>query len=294
MPDRNLPPSLCGHKPSKQGVVTLNGRDCCLGHWPDGERKPPAAVHVAYDALIAEWLGNSRRPLSEQPPALGIAELILQFWARQAVAHYRHPDGSPTSELEDFKCSLRPLREIYGRPPACEFTPLKLKAIRQKMIEAGLSGKVINQRVGRIKRLFKWAVGEELVPETVHRALMAVEGLKAGRPNARESGPVGPVPDEHVAKTLPLLLRPIRGLILVQRLTGMQPSEAARMRACDIDMTGEVWVYRPTSHKTAWRAKGASFRSAPGPRSSSRDTSSPSWTPTCSAPETRCSSVGIS
>jgi hypothetical protein len=115
MPDRSSPPSLRRHKPSKQGVVTLNGRDHYVGHWPDTKRKPPADVQAAYDALVAEWLANGRRPISGQLPPLNVAELILQFWERHAVAHYRHPDGSPTSELEDFKHSLRPLREMYGR-----------------------------------------------------------------------------------------------------------------------------------------------------------------------------------
>jgi integrase len=255
MPERKSPPSLRRHKPKQRGVVTLNGRDHYLGHWPDGKRKPPADVQVAYDALIAEWLANGRRPIGEQAPALSVSELILRFWEQHAVKHYRHADGTPTGELDNFKHSLRPLRELFGRIPAEEFTPLKLKAVRQRMIDGGLSRKVINQHVGRVRRVFKWAVAEELVQEPIYRALMAVEGLKAGRSDARDTEPVGPVPDEHVERVLPFLLRPVRGLVRVQRLTGMRPGEAARMRACDIDTTGEVWLYRPERHKTAWRGK---------------------------------------
>jgi hypothetical protein len=40
-----------------------------------------------------------------------------------------------------------------------------------------LSRGVINQRVGRVVRMFKWAVGEELVPVEVSQALKAVPGL---------------------------------------------------------------------------------------------------------------------
>ena len=36
----------------------------------------------------------------------------------------------------------------------------------------------------------------------------------------------------------------------------MRPREACIMRACDIDMSGDVWLYRPSSHKNAWRGRG--------------------------------------
>src|SRR5262245_997674 len=49
-------PSLRRHKPSAQGVVTLNGRDHYLGAWPPTTKCPPAPVQAAYDRLIAEWL----------------------------------------------------------------------------------------------------------------------------------------------------------------------------------------------------------------------------------------------
>jgi integrase len=255
MPTRKSPPSLRRHKPSKQGVVTLSGRDHYLGHWPDGRKQAPDDVRAAYDALVASWLANGRRPLVDAPAPLSVAELILQFWERHVTVHYRHPDGTLTSEVEGFKLSLRPLRRLFGRHAAGEFSPMKLKAVRQSLIDAGISRGVINQRVGRIKRMFKWAVSEELVPETVYRVLLAVEGLKAGRSSARETTPVTPAPPEDVDAVLPLLSRPLRGLVLVQRLTGMRPGEAARMRGRDLDTAGEIWLYRPERHKTSWRGK---------------------------------------
>jgi hypothetical protein len=162
MSNRKTPPSLRRHKPSQQGVVTLNGRDHYLGHWPEGQRKPPETIQDAYDALIAEWLVSGRRPITDAVP-ITVSELILQFWERHVTVHYRHPNGSPTSEQGNFKLSLRPLRKLFGQLPAAEFSPLKLKALRQHLIDAEISRGVINQRFGRIKRMFKWAVAEELV-----------------------------------------------------------------------------------------------------------------------------------
>jgi hypothetical protein len=130
-------PSLRRHKPSEQGVVTLSGKDHYLGRWPAEARRPPEAVRLEYDRLIAEWLANGRRRPAPDAPTVSINELILAFW-RHAEQHYRRDDGTSTSELGEFRYSLRPLRELYGPAPAAEFSPLKLKAVRQRMIDAGL------------------------------------------------------------------------------------------------------------------------------------------------------------
>ena len=60
------------------------------------------------------------------PSDLSVNEVILRFW-RHAEMHYRHPDGTPTGELDNFRDSLRPLRQLYGGTPARDFGALKLK-----------------------------------------------------------------------------------------------------------------------------------------------------------------------
>src|SRR5262249_54986833 len=127
-------------------------------------------------------------------------ELLVAFW-RHVIEHHRHADGTPTGEQDNYKDSLRPLRELYGHTLARDFGPLALKAVRQKMIDSGLSRGVINQRVGKIKRCFKWGVSEQLVSSSVYEALRTVAGLQAGRSAARECPPVEPVPLEVVEKT---------------------------------------------------------------------------------------------
>lgn len=121
MTHRKSPPSLRRHKPSQLGIVTLNGHDHYLGHWPENQKMAPARVREAYDAIVAEWLANGRHSAHLAPPPLSVAELILQFWERYATVYYRHPDGSPTSEQDNFKLSLRPLRKLFGKIPAAEF-----------------------------------------------------------------------------------------------------------------------------------------------------------------------------
>jgi integrase len=104
------------------------------------------------------------------------------------------------------------------------------------------------------KRLIKWAVENELVPADRYHALQAVTGLKAGRTTAREMPPVKPVPDMFVTAVLPHVSSQVAAMIKLQLLTGMRPGEVCIMRTCDIDRTGEVWLYTPSRHKTQHHA----------------------------------------
>ena len=67
---------------------------------------------------------------------------------------------------------------------------------------------------------------------------------------AREAKPVPPVVDEVVDATLPHLPEVVADMVRFPRLTGCRPAEVCLVRPCDLDTSGDVWVYRPESHKT--------------------------------------------
>jgi integrase len=117
----------------------------------------------------------------------------------------------------------------------------------------GFAGRRQTSVLVRIKRVFKWAVSEELISSGVHEALSTVTGLKFGRTSARESEPVKPVDDQTVELTLPYVTPQIAAMIRLAALTGMRPGEVIRMRRCDIDTKTDVWIYAPDSHKGRWR-----------------------------------------
>jgi integrase len=123
------------------------------------------------------------------------------------------------------------------------------------MIRAGNCRSEINRRVGRIVRMFKWAVSEELVPPSVYEALRTVSGLRKGRSGAREKPPVKPVSEEMVMAVKPFVSRQIWAMIELQRLTGMRPGEVVIMRTCDLERSGDVWAYGPERHKTGHHDK---------------------------------------
>jgi hypothetical protein len=111
-------PSYRLHKQSGQGIVTLpdgrgGRRDVLLGVHGTAESRQ------AYDRVIAEWLANGRllAPSPAGASELSVNEVILAYW-HHAERYYRHPDGTPTSELHCLRTALRPLRQLYGPTPA--------------------------------------------------------------------------------------------------------------------------------------------------------------------------------
>lgn len=237
-------PQYRRHKPSGLAVVTLDARDFYLG--PYGT----AASRAEYDRLIGEWVANGRRLPGPAGPAAGLTinELLAAYW--QYAQSYYVKGSEPTSELSYIRVALHYLRGLYGQTPVAEFGPLALKAVRQRMIDSDVSRGVINGCVGRIKRVFKWGVANELMPPDVHHGLAAVDGLREGRSEARETEPVRPVPDAHVDAVKPYVSRHVWAMIELQRLTGMRLGEVILMRACDLDLSGSLWTYTPTTHKT--------------------------------------------
>lgn len=147
--------------------------------------------------------------------------------------------------------ALAPVHRLYGTALAREFGPVSLKAVRQSMIDAGWSRGVVNHAVGRVRRAFRWAVENELVPSSVLHGLQAVQGLQRGRSEARETAPVRPVDEAHVRKILPHLPPRVAAMVELELLTGMRPQEVTILRARDLNTSASPWVYTPSSHKTA-------------------------------------------
>ena len=214
---RDSLPKYRKHRATGQAVVTLSGRDFYLG--PHGTK----ASRREYDRLIGEWLAAGRQPLHVSPEQLSVAELCVGYLK---YAHARYvKNGRPTSEQSAIRAALRFVRANYSRQPAAEFGPLALKAVRNSMIAADLAITTINQHVGRIRRMFRWGVAEELIRPEVYQALVALPGLRKGRGEARETKPVLPVDDATVDATLPHLPEVVADMVRLQRVTGMRPAE---------------------------------------------------------------------
>lgn len=200
----------------------------------------------------AEILAEFARTGSYQPERvrLTVAELVA-WWAEYAARTYRPDSPEPLQ----FRYALAPLVELYADLPAVEFSPKKLKVIQQHLAGRGLSRRVLNRRVVRIRTLFRAAASEELIPGEVAAALSTVRALPRGAPGVREKPAVGPPPADALERVLPFLHATVRSMLELQGLTGMRSQEVRLLRPCDVDRGGDVWLYRCAAGKNAWRGQ---------------------------------------
>lgn len=248
MPRKSAVPAYRLHKASGQARTIVNGRHIYLGKYGSPESRQQYARILAEAALPAGQPVSAERSESQR---LLVSELLVAY-LKFAETYYAN-EGQPTKEFNGMVDAVRPLNDLYGDICADDFGPLKLKAVREHLIERGLCRTEVNKRIGRIKRVFKWAVSEELISASVHEALKTVTGLKYGRTSARESEPVRPVAALTVELTLPYVSPQVAAMIRLQLLTGMRPGEVIGMQLCAIDTSSDVWIYSPNGHKGRWR-----------------------------------------
>ncbi|MFW6060299.1 MAG: site-specific integrase, partial [Phycisphaeraceae bacterium] len=224
-------------------VVHIDGRRVRLGRWGTPEAKE------AYDRLVAEWLAHGRRlPFGTTEDGEDEPVTVTEV----CVAYLRHARRRRTGgDLDHIEAALKLLRKLYGSEPAETFGPKRLRVVRDQIIAQNLARSTINKRVQWIRSAFRWAASHELVSERIYRRLDTVDGLRRGD-GGRETPSVKPVSRRNIRLVRRYAPRPVRGLIDLQLLTGARAAELVRLRAVDIDTTGEVWTYRPENHKTAY------------------------------------------
>ena len=225
----------------------------------NGKASAPISAHMArpeskrrYEKLIRPLLDLVDRP-DESGSNLTVSHLACRF-LEHAEEYYADGSGQPTGEVVNIKYALRPLLlGDVGAIPAEQFGPIHLDRIVDEMIAQGLRRGTINSRLGRIKRCFRWCARKELLPITVYQSLLTVEGLRAGRSPAKESRTISSVAKCDIEALLPFVSSKVGGMVQVQYYCGMRPGEVCIMRRRDIDTSGEIWFYRPETHKNTWR-----------------------------------------
>jgi integrase len=233
------PPKYALHKATGQARVRINGKSIYLGPYGSEESRR------RYDELVADMLKGRLNVSSHK---LTIAQLSIAF-VKFARTYYVK-NGRITSEVSNIQTALRPLVKTHGRCLVAEFGPAKLKQARDLMIQNGIVRKSVNRGVGRIKRMFRWGVENEMVSPNILAAINAVPGLRFGRSAAVDAEPVKPVCPKYITAIQSKVNRFVWGMIQLQLTTGMRPGEVRLMRMCDLHMSDKVWEYRPQEHKT--------------------------------------------
>ena len=239
-------PKYCLHKPSGRAYVRIRGQFHYIGD--HGSRESLEA----YGRIVAELATQPDVSAAARKASTGLTVVELaDAYHEFCKSYYRKKDGTPSGWLDHIQLVLdKHLSDLYGRTPAADFGPKAFKAIRQRLVDAGNSRPYVNKLMPIVTRCFQWGGEEELIPGSIYQNLRCVKGLKKGRTTAREPAPILPVEEALVEATIPFLPSIVADMVKFQRLTGCRPGEVCQLRPMDLDRSGEVWQYRPGSHKT--------------------------------------------
>ena len=247
---KHEPPVL---KRNKKGgaYAYIAGRQKWFGTYDDPE------THKRFAHFLQMWEANGGQAPPESKRAETIScETLVALYLIHCEKHYRRPDGIPTGETQQVAYTARPLLQLYRELPVSSFSVHTLKRVREAMVASGLSRKTVNQRVWRIRRMFRWAAEEELVQPDVLASLSVLRSLQEGRTEAPETDAVTAVSEEHFLAVLPLLRTPVRSMVILQWFSGARPGEVRDFRLAHLSqMNDPVWLYTPPQHKTRHRGK---------------------------------------
>lgn len=251
---------------SGQSRVTIDGRDYFLGKHDSAEAIARYAVLISLyqagnlslpsdfdtaqlDARAALLLGPAQ-PTHQVEEPLTVRHLTASY-----REHIKIKYANNATEVHRLNLLCTELDEHDGDRLVDAYGPLALQKQRQRWIASGKARVYCNRLTNAVVRMFKYGVSQELVQSETWQKLRSVEPLRIGQTVAEETEPVAPVAIEVVRKTAEHLSPVLKAMLRVHVSTGMRPSEICKMRPCDIDRSGEIWMYRPVKHKTANRGK---------------------------------------
>ncbi|MHC4554729.1 MAG: hypothetical protein ACYSUS_05450, partial [Planctomycetota bacterium] len=169
----NLPGSLYQRNRRWWWKVNLPGEDRpkSLPLKPIGSRYATTDYAVAVECakcLLQQHLFERQEPLKGE---VKIIPDLVHAYMEFARSYYVGPQGKPTREPKDIRYALAVLLDCFPALGVDEFGPLRLKEVREAMIDKNWCRTLVNQRVGIIRRMFKWAVSEQMVSAVILHGL---------------------------------------------------------------------------------------------------------------------------
>lgn len=281
-----IQPELKHDPDSGQACIYWGKKRYRLGAW-NGQGTPPTDVLQNYLRTVAFLEDQFAAQVAGVPEPEDASRILIDEGVSLYLHHLRvdedgdlRPDGTLSTHYERAVTHLRPLSALFGNTWAGEFNVQKLKLVRQavrkpkpdwwKAIPGYLdplpSGQkrrepkqwgvfYSNNAMQNIIGFFAWLESEGFVPEGKTEHLKTIKPLKGELPYEAQT-----VADEDVEIVCRYTSPQVAAMIRLQRITAMRPGELVRMRPCDIDASGDVWIYTPRdpvtgrqAHKTARR-----------------------------------------
>lgn len=220
------------HKSTGRAVVYVDRKSVFLGKYdsPESRQRYAEIVSKITSGQTAEL---SRPNVARLSTINSVASLCLRFVAEKMPSY-------ADAEQHCFRGAMRILVSLFGETPTADFGPIRLRTVRAAMVEGDphavdckgepkprkpWSRSFVNHQIKRLRRLFSWGVGWEIVPGQVATDLGKVESLKLGETDAPEGRPRRSVP---VADQLAVrgLLNPLQQDVFdLLLMTGARPGE---------------------------------------------------------------------
>jgi integrase len=125
----------------------------------------------------------------------------------------------------------------------------------------------VNLALNYVKRAYVWGMTHRNVSPSAAGAVALVRTIRGDSQSVRRKPRIKAVAWDVVEATCKKLPANVRAMVELQWWTGMRPGEVMRLRPCDIDTSGDVWVYTPSHHKNTWRDKARHVAIGPQGRS---------------------------
>jgi len=224
-------------------------RDYAIVEWRGVRHRLPGAYdsvesRESYRQFLAERVFGT--PDQQSSPSLSVARLVTQY-LDHAREYYQN--GTRHSEYANLRVTLLWLGVNFGEISADKLGPLTLKKIQTALIKLKHSRGYVNTEVARIRRLYRWAVSEQLVKPDVLSALQSVQPLRAGHSVAQERARRIGVEWDVVCQTLAYCSPQIADMILIQWYTGVRSDSLCLMEGSQLEVDTSPWIWRPR-HKT--------------------------------------------
>jgi integrase len=217
-------------------------------------------------ARFNNWLRNEweSKPTVRNPedPNLYTVNMLADQYQRHAETIYRK-NGKLTSHIEQVKSALDALRKTFGDSPVEMVGAPQIVRLRDAMVystdrkgnASKLTASTVNGRLRIIRQAFVWGRLYSSVPAAVAYDVSLVKPLRPGRNDAKPSKIVAPVPEDVFRATLKETPQTVADMAWLQYWTGMRSGEVCQLRVCDIQANGDVWLYKPLSHKSEHQGK---------------------------------------
>lgn len=249
-------PSYQLHKSSGRAVVRINGKDHYLGKHGTKESQQ------RYKQVLADHWNppgiNEKMMLSSPRGSDVLIAALVVAYGKKAIN--KHGENS-----EEWKYQIKPVlsafRDSYGDMMACDFGPIRFENFRQQLAARGLCRQVIKRKSNYVVKMFELGKNMEMIPAELWWRLKGLGPVEANiKPRKKRRA----VPLDIVQKTQEELTPVLSDMVEFHRLVGARPTEVCTIRPCDIDRSGDVWIYTPAKHKTEHH--GHSRKIAIGPQ----------------------------